>query len=471
MVHREEDEIERAAGRRTQPRGSRLADQGAFTFLSRILVTLVNIPISIIIARSLGADGQGVYAAASAFATLWGTLWTLGLDAAHTWILAGGRSSLGRVFGNTVFWIVVITLLAVPSYLLASRLLDPETTRSLLPVFGITAAIVPLIVARYFFMSAFVAMGQIGKYNILSIASQVLLLLALCGALLAGDGGPRAAVLALGGSIFAFVLLSAVWVERWRAKEDRIRFDAGLAKESLSYGLRGYGTTIFTHLNYRFDQVLVTQIAGTTQQGYYSIAVLLAEKLTHITSSIQLVLFPRISASTREEANRITATACRHTLFWVGSGGIVLWLLSPFLVRLFYGGEFLPALSAINFLIPAIFFLTFWKVLATDLSGRNRRVFPAVASLITFGVNTGLNLLWIPRHGMLGAAWSSAVSYLLQSAMVAVFFLRVTGVPILKLVVPEANDVLIYRRIAERLRARVRGSRDRARSAGPARGL
>ncbi len=55
----------------------------------------VNIPISMLVARKLGVDGQGVYAAAGAFPALWATVWIVGLDAAHTWALASNRTTLG----------------------------------------------------------------------------------------------------------------------------------------------------------------------------------------------------------------------------------------------------------------------------------------------------------------------------------------------------------------------------------------
>ena len=69
-------------------------------------------------------------------------------------------------------------------------------------------------------------------------------------------------------------------------------------------------------------------------------------------------------------------------------------------------------------------------------------------------VNLALNFLWIPKHGMLGAAWSSAVSYGVQSAVMIVFFLRITHVPFRKLVIPERGDIEIYRQIFQRLRDR-----------------
>lgn len=429
-----------------------LVRQSVATLASRLLITIVNIPISILVARTLGVEGQGIYAAAATFPNLWAAVWLMGIDAAHTWSLAGGRTSLGRALGNTTLWCLLLSSIAVPSYLWAARFLDPEKVQALLPILGVTAAAVPLLIARYLVLSAYLGMGMVERYNLLNVLSQVILLALLAGVLLVGRGGPQEAVWAYVASLAILVLVAAAWINRRREKGDRVRIDPALARSSLSYGLRGYGGAIFGQLNYRFDQVLVTQFAGIAAQGYYSIAVLMAEKLSHITNSIQLVLFPKVSASTPEEANRITAAACRHGLFWVGAAGIAMAILGRLMIRILYGSEFLPALTALLLLIPGILLLTFWKVLAVDLSGRNRRFPTTVASGIAFGANTALNLWWIPRHGILGAAWASTISYALQSLVVVILFQRVTRVPLRNLVVPQRGDLDLYRRLARRIR-------------------
>ncbi len=81
----------------------------------------VNIPISMLVARKLGVDGQGVYAAAGRLPRALGNGLDLGLDAAHTWALASNRTTLGRVFGNTILWTVGLSLVSVPTYLWAAE--------------------------------------------------------------------------------------------------------------------------------------------------------------------------------------------------------------------------------------------------------------------------------------------------------------------------------------------------------------
>ena len=434
-----------------------LVNQSATTFVTRILITIVNVPISILVARTLGVDGQGVYAAAQAFPTLWATFWLFGLDAAHTWTLAGRRTTLGRALGNGIVWVVVLSALAVPSYLWATRLLDPEKVQALLPVLVITAVIIPLVLARYLLLACFLGMHRVDQYNILAIASQLLLLATLLFVLLVLDGGTKGAVVAYAGSIGLLLILSTAWLLRRREPGDRIRTDGPLMRTSIWYGLRGYGSTVFGQMTYRFDQVLVTQFAGITQQGYYSIAVLLAEKLSHITNSLQLVLFPKVSASTAEEANRITTTACRHGLFWVALAGACLYVVREPIVRILYGSSFLPALAPLAILLPGIFLLSFSKVLTVDLSGRNRRFPTTIAMGGAMVVNTALNFWWIPRHGMIGAAWASTLSYALQSLLMILFFLRITRVPLRKLIVPERGDVELYRRLVRSGVERMRG--------------
>jgi O-antigen/teichoic acid export membrane protein len=433
-----------------------LVRQSATTFGTRILIALVNLPISMLVARTLGADGQGVYAAAIALPTLWATFWLFGIDAAHSWSLASGRTSLGRVLGNTVLWIVMLSVVATPSYLLVSRFLNPEKVERLLPVLGITAILVPLFMTRQMLLACFQGLRRIDQYNILMLVSQILLLAALALVLHVLEAEERGAVWALVGASTLLLILAGVWIYRHKKPDDPMRTDRTLMKSSLSYGIRGYGTVVCGQITYRFDQALVPHFVGMAEQGYYSIAVLLAEKLTHITNTLQIVLFPKISASTPEEANRITATAVRHALFWVGAAAIGLYLLGRRLIVLLYTSEFEDALGPFTYLLVAIFLLTFSKILTIDLSGRNRRFPCTVAMLIAMIVNLVLNLLWIPKYKMMGAAYASAIAYGVQSAVMILFFVRITGVPFRKLIIPERGDIEIYRRILQRLLERVR---------------
>ena len=73
-----------------------------------------------------------------------------------------------------------------------------------------------------------------------------------------------------------------------------------------------------------------------------------------------------------------------------------------------------------------------------------------------FALNLFLNILWIRPHGIAGAAWASTVSYTVQSAIMSVFFWRITGIPPHRLVLPERGDLELYQALWRRATRRAR---------------
>jgi O-antigen/teichoic acid export membrane protein len=166
---------------------------------------------------------------------------------------------------------------------------------------------------------------------------------------------------------------------------------------------------------------------------------------------VQLVLFPRISGSTRDQANALTPRVCRLTLLIVLLAAGALFVLGDLILRILYPPEFGGALPSLRILLPGVAALSVSKVLSGDLSGRNRRVAPTLAMSAAFLVNLTLNLLWIPRYGIEGAAWASNVAYLLQTAALVGIFSHASGVAPLDVVIPKASD---FRRLGSLFRAR-----------------
>jgi O-antigen/teichoic acid export membrane protein len=190
---------------------------------------------------------------------------------------------------------------------------------------------------------------------------------------------------------------------------------------------------------------------GLRAQGLYSISVLLAEKLSHIPQSVNVVLFPQVSSLSEEEANALTPRVTRNSLFMVFVAGVVLYLVSRPLLLLFYGTDFLPALEAFRILIPGIITLSVAKILSSDLSGRDHRIYHTVATAVAFAVNVALCFLWIPSMGIAGAAWASTVAYTLQSVLMLAFFTRLSGCGLRETVLIGREDLALYGGLAKKL--------------------
>ena len=425
------------------------------TFGTRMAIIFVNIPISIMIARLLGTDGQGIYASAIAFPSMFAFIGLMGLDSAHTFLISRKRYQLPQVNTQSLLLMLVLGAVVTPLYLLFIHYYQGASAPGLRPILRTAAVLIPILLAKYLSVALFLGLKRIRLFNIVNLVQAVVLLVLMCVNLFVLEGGALGAVIAYAVSE-TLVIFFAIRAIRRETAGGRVfaRPAPGMFRESIIYGLQGHIGGILIQFTYRFDMFLVLSMLGLKAQGLYSISVILAEKLSHIPQSINVVLFPHVSSLSTEEANALTPRITRNSLFVVLIAGIALYLVSRPLLLLFYDTEFLPALEALQILIPGIVTLSVAKILSSDLSGRDRRIYHTVATAIAFTVNVSLCFAWIPRFGIAGAAWASTVAYTLQSVLMLAFFTKLSGCGVAETILIRREDLALYGGLVRKLTRR-----------------
>jgi len=94
---------------------------------------------------------------------------------------------------------------------------------------------------------------------------------------------------------------------------------------------------------------------------------------------------------------------------------------------LLYSSAFLPAVRPLQILLPGIVALSVGRVLANDVAGRGRVMLNNYAGLVTVATNVILNILWIPKYGIAGAALASTGSYTLAFFTQLFLYARLSG--------------------------------------------
>jgi O-antigen/teichoic acid export membrane protein len=439
-----DDEVVESAGRS-------VLRHSVLTFGTRVAIVLVNIPTSVLVARLLGVEGQGAYSSSVILPTLFAFAGLLGVDSAHTFLLSKKQFTRAQICGQSVVLTAALAAVITPLYLLFLRFYGPAQDPALRPLLAVAAALVPVLLAKYLSVAFMLGLEDIRKFNLANLLQAVVLLALMCVNLFVLRGGVRGALLSY---LASEVVVTAVGVAVARraasAAGERLvgRPPAALLRRSLVYGLQGHAGNILVLFTYRFDTFLVLSMAGLPAQGLYSVAVLLAEKLSHIPESVQVVLFPRLSALAPADANRLTPRVVRNSLLATAAAAVALWLLSGPLLLLFFGSEFHGSLAAFRVLIPGVVMLSIGKILSTDLSGRDKRVHYTAATAVAFGVNVALCVAWIPRWGVVGAAWASTVAYTVQAAVMLALFRRLSGRGLRETVVPGREDLALIRATA-----------------------
>jgi len=161
-----------------------------------------------------------------------------------------------------------------------------------------------------------------------------------------------------------------------------------------------------------------------------------------VPNILSAVLHPRVAhAGSEAEANKDTARVSRITVLCIGVGVVGILLLGRPLIRILFSDRFLPAVVPLFVLLPGIVMISIAKVINSDLTARGYPRANMWAGSVGFVSNVILNVILIPRIGLVGAALSSTVSYTLSAVVILIFFLRITGVRISSLVVPTGADI------------------------------
>lgn len=163
------------------------------------------------------------------------------------------------------------------------------------------------------------------------------------------------------------------------------------------------------------DILLIQTFLGSQQTGFYKAALNLAEFVWFVPRIIQTTLLHSTSELwSQDESDRITnisATVTRYTLLFTGLLIVGLGVLAEPTVTVYYGAAFEPAVEPLLLLLPgAMGFAVARPILAIG-QGKGQFKYLIYATAGAAVLNLVLNVLLIPRYGIIGAAVATSIGY------------------------------------------------------------
>jgi O-antigen/teichoic acid export membrane protein len=414
----------------------------SITLATRIALVLVGLATSVIMARALGPEGKGLFSLAILSSGIIFIVINLGVGAASGFMLGRRKASLETLAGNWLSLSVLIGGAALALSLLLVGDLAPRLIPSV-PLWAIVLALfaLPFLILVYNFQMLFRANNDFRNFNLIEILQPVSFLVVFAPWAVAASGS------LLKPSIVCYLVSNAVAglgavLLMGRFVKLAFRLNAPVVEQTLRFGVQHNLGNVLDFLNFRFDMLLVNYFLDPTYVGYYSISVLVAEKLWYLPNVLSAVLHPRVAHAAEDgDANRDTTRVSRTTVLIIAAGCVVILLLGRPIVRLLFSNRFLPAVTPLFLLLPGIFMISLSKILTSDLTARGYPRANMWAGLVAVVSNVILNVILIPRMAISGAAIASTVSYSLYAGVVVIYFMRVTRVKLATIVVPRAEDV------------------------------
>jgi O-antigen/teichoic acid export membrane protein len=429
------------------PFGS-LASGVAITFTTRIVIVICTLATSIIIAHRLGPEGTGALAVLNVTVALLMQLGSAGIPSATTYFIARNRAVSNAIWTNGMVFSVAVGL-ALAVALVAIANLRPSIFNGVSPrLVAVVSISIPFQLVTLVGLNLLLAMDRLRLMNYLDALSAVLLFINATGVLVLWHGNLANLVwFNVGATVIASLVLMGFVARLLRPGNHR--WEIGLLKRMLAYGMKFYVCIFAGFIIFRVDVLIVNHFRGAEAAGVYSIAAQFSFLLIMLPGVIASLLFPRVAAHKDEPAG-YAVDVTRHTSF-VMLVVCVAAAISSLALPIVYGPRFAESTVQFLALLPGVFFISLESVLVQYFTGTGLPVIIPWFWVITVIVNVGLNLALVPTYGARAAAINSTVSYALIFILVNGYFWRRTGQNPLLVLVPRVGEL---RNVFARLQGR-----------------
>lgn len=418
------------------------------TFATQICTLLASLANAALLARCLGPAGRGQVALALTVPSLLSLALGLGVGVANVFYTGRRQFSRETLAANTVALMLMTTAISLflGAVLVSTRFL--EWTLPGLPagLLLLACAALPFALLEAGFSGILQGMQRIRTLNLVAFARTTMNLgvaLVLVAVLRRGLVG--AIMASISASALAVCLLFVALEIPMQALLPR--WERGVMWAVISFGVRGQLGNVFQFLNYRLDTFIVNYYQGAASVGIYAAGVSLAELLWQAPNAVGFVIFPKAASSGGEAMNQFTPRVFRATLVLMLLGTACLAAAGQPAIRLLYSSAFLSAYGPMLLLLPGVALLGSGRVITNELAGRGKPLINSMNALLSLVVTVALDLILIPRHGIVGAAAASSISYALTFAVAVGCFLRVSGLSLRALFRPDRADLEQLRRI------------------------
>ena len=256
---------------------------------SRAFKLVLAFATGIALARLLGPEGKGIYAAVLVFPSLIVSLADLGIRQATIFQLGKKTFPEEDVISVTLFFMVVSSVLSlligVGVYAVVA---NPNFT---LPMIILALSTIPTSLINSYASGIFLGKEQIRRFSFTSWLPAFVRFVAILA--LVGVAGYYVTGAIIAGVIASVSLaLYSLWLVSRHASL-RVRLIPQVARQMLSLGLVYAAALFVLGLNYKIDIVILQQLSTAAEVGQYTQGVTLAELLWQLPTALSVVLFSK----------------------------------------------------------------------------------------------------------------------------------------------------------------------------------
>ncbi len=379
--------------------------------------------VAILIARYLGVDNFGLYSFVVAFASIFIALSKLGTDRTLVKYLVRENNTESSILG-VGFWIRILgSMMSILLLLLVLEFTDyDQQTKSYVVLVSISMFIQAFYTIDFYFESR-----VLGKLSAQCRLFQFFIsaLLKICCVILKLEIIWFFLIIIAESILLSFAYYRTIL--RFVSEKFLSGFNKKLAltilKESWPLIISSLAVIVYM----RIDQIMIKNILGFGNVGVYSVAVRLSESLYFIPLLIVTSLFPAIVRN-KKSSNHFYELRIIQLyglmLYSAAFIAAILTLFSPYLVPLLFGVEYSESVKPLKVLSWTVIFIALNAAITRYYVVENLQVYTLINTCSGALINVALNLIFIPKYGISGAAYATLISYSISAFLMNAMFSR-----------------------------------------------
>lgn len=415
------------------------------TFLTRATTTFFTLIVTIIIARAFGPEKQGIYSLVILFPSLLLVFTSFSINPSVSYFLGKRKYSREEIFSSNVILNIIISSFSLLSALIIIYFLRGSLFPGIEKIYLILSLL--LIPSSLFFdltCQFLLGIQSIKKYNTASLFQNFLFLSLIIVFILGLNFGITVALIAQFISFFLGIVFSVFLI----SKEIKIfswKLNIQYSKDVFLYGAKLHLGSIFGFLHYRIDLLLLNIFLNPLAVGFYYLAARLAESTWLFSSSAANIFFPKISSEKNAETRKqLTPLVCRNVL-------LVTLLIAGFLFLLgkiiFSYLGYLESAAPFKILLLGTLAVSIWRIMHYDLASRGKPMIGTYSIAGSVILNIALNIFLIPKFGIIGAAWSTTISYFAMFLIVLFYYKKISDNKLRDIIFFKKGDLYIYKNL------------------------
>lgn len=391
-------------------------------FFGRFFLLAAGFLVSALVARHLGPENFGLFNYIIGFGGLFAIVSGFGINAILGRELLNNPDRKELILGNAVTLYAISSILLIGLINSVAFYSDPDIyTRQLIFVFSLSFAFQPISVFDIYFQSEvkakFISIIQI-------IVTCISIILKIIGVFLGFYVGWFVLILLIEGLVS--VLMTTGLFLRSGIKPIFVP-NPTLMRHLLITSFPFMLSIVSTGIYMKIDQVMIKHMLNTTETGLYSVAVRLTEAWYFIPNLIAASLFPAIVNARRVSPviyhNRVSRLLL---MMFILSFTIILplTLLARPIIILLFGEAYIGAYQPFIIYVWSSVFVFIMPVLHAYMTTEHKGYILLFSSLAGAVINIALNIILIPKIGIVGSALATLIAYTVPATVLLILFIR-----------------------------------------------